>query len=208
MKPLVVTQYFAPENFRTNDLVAGMVARGHEVRVVTGKPNYASGQFFEGHGWTGPRHEERFGARIIRVPLIPRGSASGARLALNCLSFVNTGCWGALAWLRGPLDAIFVFEVSPATVGIPAVLVKWKFRVTLFFWVLDLWLETLEATGAVKSRRLIRLMGLMVSWIYRRCDRLLVSSRAFAPAVESAGAKPESICYFRNWVEDIYQTPP
>jgi len=31
MRLLVVTQYFHPENFRVNDLVEGLVARGHEV---------------------------------------------------------------------------------------------------------------------------------------------------------------------------------
>jgi hypothetical protein len=133
MKLPAFTHYFAPEDFRIIDLVPGMAARGHAVTVLTGQSNYPSGQFFEGHGWSGPRHEERFGAQIIRLPFISRGSASGVLLALNYLSFVIAGCRGVLARVRGPFDAIFVFEVSTAKVGVTAVLMNWKFRIPMFF---------------------------------------------------------------------------
>ena len=48
MRILVITQYFWPEYFRINDLVLGLKERGHEVIVLTGKPNYPKGKFFEG----------------------------------------------------------------------------------------------------------------------------------------------------------------
>ena len=54
LRVLVVTQYFWPENFRINDLVASLVERGHEVTVLTGQPNYPSGDFHPGYGWSGP----------------------------------------------------------------------------------------------------------------------------------------------------------
>ena len=40
LRVLVVSQYFWPENFRVNDLCVELVARGHEVTVLTGLPNY------------------------------------------------------------------------------------------------------------------------------------------------------------------------
>ena len=51
MKILVVSQYFYPENFRITDLVFSLKERGHEVTVLTGKPNYSKTHFFEGYGW-------------------------------------------------------------------------------------------------------------------------------------------------------------
>ena len=51
MKILVVSQYFYPENFRINDLVFSLKERGHEITVLTGKPNYSKTYFFEGYGW-------------------------------------------------------------------------------------------------------------------------------------------------------------
>ena len=90
MKILIVTQYFWPENFRINDLAAGLVERGHRVTVLTGTPNYPHGKFFAGYGYGGPAREEHRGTEVVRVPLIPRGDGSGVRLALNYLSFVPT----------------------------------------------------------------------------------------------------------------------
>ena len=47
MRILVISQYYFPEDFRINDICEGLVARGHEVTVVTGIPNYPHGYVFE-----------------------------------------------------------------------------------------------------------------------------------------------------------------
>ena len=74
MRLLIVSQYFWPENLRINDLVAELVKRGHDVTVLTGKPNYPSGKLFPEF----LEHPQRFntygGARIVRVPLWLRGN--------------------------------------------------------------------------------------------------------------------------------------
>ena len=80
---LVVSQYFWPENFRINDLVAGLVEKGHEVTVLTGHPNYPAGRFFPGHGWFRRTRERYHGAEVIRVPLVPRGAGGGIHLTLH-----------------------------------------------------------------------------------------------------------------------------
>lgn len=47
MKVLLVTQYFYPENFKSNDIAFELVKRGYEVTVLTGIPNYPQGCFFK-----------------------------------------------------------------------------------------------------------------------------------------------------------------
>jgi len=202
LRVLVVTQYFWPENFRINDLVASLVERGHEVTVLTGQPNYPSGDFHPGYGWGGPSAERHAGAEVLRVPLLPR-KQGGLRLALNYLSFVVTGCWGVLFRLgRGrAFDAVFVFQTSPITVGIPAALAAWKYRAPVLFWVLDLWPQSLTAVGAVRSKWVLRRVETLVRWIYRRCRLVLVSSKTFSPEVQQRGVAPENIRYFPNWGE-------
>ena len=78
MKVLIVTQYFWPENFRINDLATGMKDRGHEITVLTGKPNYPSGRFYDGYGFFSKRRETYEGMEVIRAPLLPRGRAGGS----------------------------------------------------------------------------------------------------------------------------------
>ena len=51
MKILIVTQYFWPENFKINELAVELTAAGHQVTVLTGKPNYPNGKFFHGYSF-------------------------------------------------------------------------------------------------------------------------------------------------------------
>lgn len=207
MKLLVVTQYFAPENFRINDLVAGLVSRGHSVLVLTGQPNYPGGKFFAGYGWHGPSNETMFGASVVRVPLFARGCGGAVGLLLNYLSFAIFASFAARFRLSGVFDAIFVFEPSPVTVGIPAVIAGRRFKAPILFWVLDVWPESLSATGVVRSRRLLGWVGYGVRWIYTRCARVLVQSRAFVSSIAAYGVPVSRIKYFPNWIESEYETP-
>ena len=133
MRILVVTQYFAPEVFRVNELVAQFVARGHEVTVLTGMPNYPHGKFYAGYGWRGPWREDYHGATVVRAPMTLRGNGGGLALAINFLSFAFFASLAALLRLRGPYDVIFVHEVSPITVGIPAIVARWRFHAPILF---------------------------------------------------------------------------
>lgn len=205
MKLLVVSQYFWPENFRINDLVSDMVARGHDVTVLTGQPNYPSGQFFPGYGWKKPDAEDYRGAKVVRVPLVPRGKARAVQLMLNYLSFAAFATLGVWLRLRGRFDAVFVFEVSPVTVGIPAIAAGRRFGAPVFFWVLDLWPESLTAAGGVRSPWLLRPVERLVRWIYRNCARVLVQSRSFVPEVARHGVPASRILYFPSWGESLFQ---
>lgn len=206
MRLLVVSQYFWPENFRINDLVAGLVEHGHEVTVLTGQPNYPRGRFFAGYGFFGPYRQSHAGADIIRVPLLPRGTGGSFQLALNYLSFALFACLGVLFSIPrgGRYDAIFVFAPSPVTVGIPSALARWRFGAPMLFWVLDLWPESLSAVGAVRSPHILVGVERLVHWIYSRCDLVLVQSRAFFPYIERHGVAFERIRYFPNWGEAVF----
>ena len=205
MKVLVISQYFWPEAFRINDLVQGLTERGHGVTVLTGKPNYPDGSFFPGYGFLRPVREEYRGAEVLRVPLVPRGSGRAAALGINYLSFVLfAGLFGPLL-CRGSYNLVFVFEPSPITVGLPAVIMKKIKGAPLMFWVQDLWPESLSATGAVRSERALGWVSKMVRYIYRGCDRVLVQSKGFVARVEAQGARSDEIFYFPNWAESFYE---
>lgn len=75
----------------------------------------------------------------------------------------------------------------------------------MLFWVQDLWPESIEATGTIRSPFLLSLVEKMVRFIYRRCDRVLIQSEGFESPVINAGADSEKIIYFPNWAEEIYR---
>jgi colanic acid biosynthesis glycosyl transferase WcaI len=205
LKILVVTQYFWPENFRINDLVTGLKERGHDITVLTGKPNYPTGIFFPGYGFFSRGKEVFQDVPVYRVPLIPRGKGQRWRLALNYFSFVFFASVFGPFQCRGRFDLIFVYEPSPITVCLPAIVLKWLKRAPLILWVGDPWPESLSATGAVRSPRILNWVTKLVRFIYRQCDLILVQSEAFTASVIARGAEPLQVGYFPNWAESLYQ---
>ena len=206
MRILVVTQYFWPENFRINDLTSALVARGHQVTVLTGKPNYPSGSIFPEFKNSPESFSIFETCPVIRAPMLLRGQGS-LRLALNYFSFALGAAWSGLLKLRGQsFDVIFVFEPSPVTVGLPAVLLGKIKKTPIIFWALDLWPETLAAIGIVRSPRILRWIGYLVSFIYNRCTMVLGQSKGFLNNIKIYCNDENKIHYFPNWSEYIYAT--
>ena len=205
MNIILITQYFWPENFRINDLTTGLKERGHAIEVLTGLPNYPSGRLFNGYGFLNRRKDIYNGIHIHRVPLVPRGSGSSIRLALNFISFASLASLMAPIFCRNQYDVILVYEPSPITVGIPAIVLKLFKSAPIIFWMQDLWPESLSATGAVRSRTVLKLVELLVRLIYKSCDRILVQSRAFIPAIKRLGGESEGILFYPNSAETLYR---
>ena len=201
----VISQHFWPESFLINDFALSLRARKHDIEVLTGLPNYPAGKFFKGYNYSGPYSEYYQDIPVWRCPLIPRGNASKWRLTINYLSFAFLSCIRGLFVCRRPFDVILVFENSPVTVGIPARFIKMLSGARLFFWVQDLWPESLSATGAIRSSIILKWVGKLTQWIYKGCDCILIQSQAFRESVIKYGAKLDQIRYFPNYAEDIYK---
>lgn len=208
MNILVVTHYFWPENFRINDLVEEWVKKGHQVTVLTGKPNYPLGDVFPEYLRNPETFGEFKGARVLRVPMLARAKGS-VRLFLNYLSFVlGASLFGAIR-LRGyKPDVIFVYEPSPVTVGLPAVLLGKLKNAPVIFWALDLWPETLAAIGVVKSERVLNWVGHLVRFIYNRCELVLGQSKGFICSIEKYRDDKQGIRYFPSWAEAVFASSP
>lgn len=203
MRILIWTQHFWPENFHINVVARSLKARGIEVTVLTGKPNYPEGKIFDGYTPTGIQKEEYFGIEVIRIPLSPRGKKSAKGIALNYISFIISGYFFAPYALRGKkFDAIFVYATSPLLQALPAVYVSWLKRAPLVLWVQDIWPDALVATGFIKSRWILGMVGLAVRYIYRFSDSILIQSEGFRASVERWTSKKERIRFFPNSAED------
>jgi glycosyltransferase involved in cell wall biosynthesis len=207
LKLLIVTQYFWPESFRVNDLALGFREMGHEVEVLTGMPNYPRGSLYPGYGWLRPLTENYEGIRVVRVPLITRGRSKGLRLMLNYLTFAAAACLLGPLRCRGEYDAVLIYEPSPVTVGLPGLLMARINNAPALFWVQDLWPDTLEAMGFCPAGFIARCTGWLSDFIHRRCDRVMVQSRAFMPRLEARGVAPSHIAYLPNWAESFYRPP-
>lgn len=194
MKILIMTQYFYPETFRVNTLCAELVRRGHEVTVLTGYPQYPQGKIYEGYGFYKPYEKQWNGARIERIKVRPRGKTP-LGLMLNCYTFV---CQGK-KWVRKcqeQYDAVYVFEVSPVTVGLPAVAYKEKFNTPIYFNVQDLWPENVEIVLGIHNRWIIGIINKIVDRIYSASDKILCSSNSFVHNIAKRGVALEKLIFW------------
>jgi colanic acid biosynthesis glycosyl transferase WcaI len=205
MQLLVVTHYFWPEDFRINEIVREMAERGHQVVVLAGRPNYPQGLVYPDYARCPDDFRTYNNAEVLRLPTRPRGSDKFG-LLLSYLSYVFWATFLGPWLLRGrKFDSILVFAPSPFTVTFPALALKWLKGSRLVVWVLDLWPETLEAVGVLKSNRLLGLVGWTCGYIYRKSDLVLGQSRSFENSVQHWARGRSRFEYFPAWVEKMFE---
>lgn len=208
MKILVITQYFWPESFRINDIVLGLKEKGHEVSVLTGKPNYPTGFFYKEYGFFTKSYEIWNDIPIFRSPLIPRGKGNGVKLFLNYLSFAILASVKVF-FIPKKFDTVLVYEPSPITVGLPAMLLKYFWRKPYHFWVQDLWPASITAAAGINNKFVLRVLNWLTKIIYHHATTVLVQSMAFKPYIINQGIQSDKIIYLPNstesWTPQLYQ---
>lgn len=214
-KILICTNHFYPESFRCNDVAFEMVKKGFDVTVLTAIPDYPKGKYFEGYGIFRRRYEIVEGVKVYRSLIIPRGNGGGFRIMLNYLSYSVSSIFLSI-WLGvfKRYDSILVHETSPVMIGVPAIIVKWFTKAKLLFWVLDLWPESLQAAGGINNKVILVFFEKLTKWIYKKSDKILISSKGFEKSITSKGDFENKIVYFPNWPDKVlrkseeYQLPP
>ena len=204
MRLLIISQYFWPENFRINDLCLALKERGHELAVLTGKPNYPKGSFFKGYDFFSKRIELWNGITIYRSPLIPRGKGKGIQLFLNYFSFSFFASIRML-FIKQQFDKILVYEPSPITVGLPGIVAKYKLKAPIYFWVQDLWPASISAAGGIHNKLILGLFDWLTKLVYRNCEKILVQSKAFIPYILKQDIEKSKLIYYPNSTESYYQ---
>lgn len=201
---LIVTQYFFPENFKSNDLAFELVKRGYKVDALVGIPNYPEGQYFEGYGLFKKRHEVVNGVHVYRAFQIPRGKG-GWRLPVNYFSYVISASLWVLfkfAWKR--YDCIIGHEPSPIFQAYPAILLRAIRKIPFHYWIMDLWPPSImNNPRGVFSRTAVKIVESQVKFIYKRSDKLLITSKLFEKHILEHGGKKDQIIYYPNWSDDM-----
>lgn len=213
MKVLVICQYYYPEPFRIKDICEEMARRGHEVTVVAGVPNYPEGITYKGYEKGKQRDEVINGVRVHRCFTIPRKTGAIHRF-LNYYSYaLSAGRYvrskNCAASGGSEFDVIFVNQLSPVMMGEAAVAYKKKYHVPAVMYCLDLWPESLIAGGISRGSFIYRYFHHVSKKIYRRMDKILITSRMFSDYLENEFEICEDkIEYLPQYAEDIFEQIP
>lgn len=206
----LLTQWYAPEPGPASlptGLAEGLADRGHEVTVLTGFPNYPHGRIEE--GWKQGRRldVDVNGVHVRRVALYPSHDKSAIRRAANYASFAASARISGLDALD-KVDALWV-NYSPVTVAWPMLALRRRSRTPLVVHVLDLWPDTVLASGlggslgSLVERPLHALCGRM----YRAAEAVAYISPGVGEVLASRGVPRNKLAYAPMWADERVSAP-
>lgn len=204
----LLSQWYDPEpggGALPGVLANGLADRGHEVRVLTGFPNYPQGKTYPGYRqrW---RHLEqpRPLVTVRRTPLYASHDASPALRAASYLSFGASATTQALSYLRN-CDAIWVYN-SPATVGAAARQVMRRRGVPFLLHVMDLWPDSVLDSGMLASGALNSLADRLLSGVlgrtYEAASLIAVTSPGQEALLRDRGVPAHKLRYIPTWANE------
>jgi glycosyltransferase involved in cell wall biosynthesis len=209
MRILILSQWFDPEpTFKGLLFARELVARGHDVEVLTGFPNYPGGDVYAGYRIRPWVREQIDGITILRVALYPSHDKSAFGRVLNYASFAISAALIGTALIRKP-DVVYVYH-PPATIGFAAVVIGFLRKVPFVYDIQDLWPDTVSVSGMMSSPMAFTLLGKWCNFIYRRARHIVVLSPGFKQQLVRRGVPSGKIDVIYNWCAEatIHSTTP
>ncbi len=206
----LLSQWYEPEPATIPpSLARELVQRGHSVRVLTGFPNYPEGSLYNGYRMAWRTDSVVSGVPVRRVALFPsHGSSIVGRLA-NYGSFATSASLFGTDWFRD-IEGLWVFN-SPPTVGLPTRLIKSRYRPRLLLHIMDLWPESMLASGFGTSTMIWTLLkrGLdrWLSMTYNNADSIACTSRRQVELLVERGVPQDKLAYIPLWADETLFYP-
>ncbi len=165
--------------------------------VLTGKPNYPDGIIYPGYSKYKVDFHFSKNLEIIYLPIILRGTNSRIKLALNYLSFcVMIFLYLPYLLINRNIKTIFCYGTSPFIQAFPVVIWTKIFKIKSVINVQDLWPESIAAVGIKLPDIYIKILNLLVGYIYKNSDLLLVQSKKFIEHIKKY--KYNEVVYWPN----------
>ena len=182
MKILIVCQFYYPENFVISKIAEKMAEYGHDVTVLTGKPNYGYGYILP--AYKNVKSEVINGVKVERVNIKPR-KHSRLSIVTNYLSFWKN----SKKWVKKTdeqFDIVYSMSLSPVTILSAGNLYKKKHKVPHVVHCVDLWPESVLVTNAVRKNSLTyRFLYKWSKKLYSKADEILIGSPSFKEYFET-----------------------
>jgi colanic acid biosynthesis glycosyl transferase WcaI len=214
MRVLLLSLVFRPDNVSTAhimaDLAADLVAAGHDVSVFTTTPHYnrdPGGEEQQRLHWCwGPLLQVSTyrGARVYHA-WMPRKGASVA-LRLSAWVWFHVVSTTAALLLAGRTDVILA-PSPPLTVGVSAWIVGRLRGAPFVYNVQEIYPDIAIDLGALKNRRLIRVLRGIERFVYRRARTITAISQRMRERLLDKGVAPDKVVIIPNFVDVENLTP-
>lgn len=203
----ILSQWFDPEPGPASlpgALARALRDRGHEVQVVTGFPNYPTGQLADGYRLALRADELMDGVRVRRTALYPSHDASVIGRIVNWASFAASSTLFGIRAFRS-MDVVWISN-SPITMALPALAVARVLRKPTVLHVLDLWPDNVLSSGLVGrnalTRVVVHVLALLAKSMYRTATIVAAISPGAGRLLEARGVDPAKLEVIPLWAEE------
>ncbi len=210
MRILIYSYNYYPEPIGIaplmTELAEGLVRLGHQVRVVTGMPNYPQRRIYDEYQGKFYLTEERNGVIIQRSYVFVNGPEPGVidRVLLDG-SFICSSLMQALSGWRP--DVIFATE-PPLLVCVPVALYAWANRCPFVLNVQDIVSEAAVRVNLLeKDGPLVGIAEKFEKFAYWRAKKVSVIATGFVDHLVKQGVNRQKISYIPNWVDTKFIRP-
>ncbi|MGN1301788.1 MAG: glycosyltransferase family 4 protein [Clostridia bacterium] len=201
MNILVVCQYYYPEEFRINDICETLAKNNsNKVTCLTGLPNYPKGKVEKDYKWFRRRKENINGVKVLRCFEIGRRKGMIFRI-LNYISYMISASFKAL-FLGKNYDVIYVYQLSPILMAIPAIIYKKIYKKKLVLYCLDLWPDSVTTFGISEKSFIYKIIDKISRKIYNNSDSIIVSSESFIEEIREKVNNKNKIIYMPQYTEE------
>lgn len=201
-----ITQWFAPEPTIVPDAIAVALRNaGAEVEVLTGVPNYPTGEVHAGYNASVASRDTVRGFRVRRTPLYPSHDQSAPRRIANYVSWaISSVVWGLGVVWRAQLSVVYG---SPITAAAPALVGRLLFRRRYVLIVQDVWPDSVFATGfltrGLAHRFAFAGLNAFTKVVYRKASKVVVISPGMKSILMERGVDPGKIEIIFNWLPEV-----
>lgn len=197
-KHLIVTEVFFPEDFVINDLAKDWEDRGVNFDVFTRNPSYPKDKIFDGFKNRLFSKSSNNHGEIYRIFTFLGYQSSVLKKALNYVIYMILSFFFVLCKGR-KYDKVFIYQTGPLSNAFSFTLLKWIYGYKIIIWTQDVWPDSVFAFGVPEKKVIQRVLNSFVRFIYRRCDKILISCEGFAPKLNSLLGGSRDMTWVPNW---------
>ncbi len=186
------------------ELAEGLVKRGHEVRVITGMPNYPQREIYDGYRGKWYITEQKNGVTIQRSYLRIKSKPNLVDRLLLELSFVFTSL---LQVFKGRRPDVIILTVPPLFGTLPVTIFGWLYNCPVLLNVQDILPEAAVRIGLLKNKWMIRTLATLEKFAYRTAHTISVIADGFRENLVNKGVPVNKIVCIPNWVNVNFICP-
>lgn len=208
MRVLFLSDNFRPESnapaARLYEHAVRWVRAGHEVSVITCAPNFPEGKVYPGYRNRWYSIEWIDGIRVVRVKSFITANEGFLLRTLDYVSFMFTSFVAGLFERRPDVVVATSPQFFCAVGGWALSAVR---RLPFVFELRDLWPASIEAVGAMRPSRALRILEKIELFLYRRADAIVAVTESFRADLVRRGIPGQKIHVVMNGVDREYFSP-